>query len=408
VSALVALAPFARAQKVWVVAPAPGPGVDTTSLSVATTVAAEGDIVLVRPGVYDSFSVVSKSLTVAADTGGAVTVANDVYVLNLTAQQRVSLRGLKIHTPFAITPSERCALTLDSCAGPVLVEDCEIFSSYTNNESGSPGLRASNCASVAFTRCSVRGAKGFPGPLGGNASRGGWGVLDDASTMFLFDTDSTGGEGGDMSIGNAGDGGGGVALSGGANLFASGSAIQGGLGGSYTSLGSAGDGGIGLLCWTPSRADLLETTIAGGPGGPLASPGMPGPTFVGDAPPTILSGVARHFVASSPVRELQLVTLGASGIPSEHAGALVSLDPQVGVWPYLFGAPLLLSLANASVIDVGTCDPTGAVSVSLLAPALDPHVKGVVVQLQGFFFDVPVSYVQLGPVSSLLLLDSAF
>src|SRR5688572_8879940 len=98
-----------------------------SQLQSAVDAAAEGDTVLVKAsGNYSGLSVQAKSLTVIADPAADVRIPG-AEVKDLTASQRVELRGLKFvprYTtvcPFSFTPSP--GLKLLNNAGLVWVED---------------------------------------------------------------------------------------------------------------------------------------------------------------------------------------------------------------------------------------------------------------------------------------------
>src|SRR5258705_4563026 len=85
------------AQAVYVVGPAPGPGIDFTSLGAATSAAADGDVVLVLPGTYAGLAnVTNKTLSVVGlpDAGGARPQIETLAVKNIHPGQTVLVRGL--------------------------------------------------------------------------------------------------------------------------------------------------------------------------------------------------------------------------------------------------------------------------------------------------------------------------
>src|SRR5262245_16335265 len=106
------LASSAAAQSVFVVAPAPGPGVYATDIQPAIDAAANGDVVLVKPGAYSTFTITGKGVSVIADTGANVVVNGLVFVSNVGASQFALIQGL---TTFGDTASP--AFILLNCPG---------------------------------------------------------------------------------------------------------------------------------------------------------------------------------------------------------------------------------------------------------------------------------------------------
>ena len=73
----------AAAQRVWVVAPTLGPGVDCTAIQPAIDAAADGDTVLVRAGTYKGFAIIAKGLYLHADGPGvSLSVPSEFTILS--------------------------------------------------------------------------------------------------------------------------------------------------------------------------------------------------------------------------------------------------------------------------------------------------------------------------------------
>src|SRR5262245_13532469 len=87
----------ASAQAVFVVAPAPGPGVFSTEIQPAIDAAVAGDLVLVKSGAYAGFTIDGKGVSVVADAGASVDVNGSESVTHVSASQHVLFRGLTIH-----------------------------------------------------------------------------------------------------------------------------------------------------------------------------------------------------------------------------------------------------------------------------------------------------------------------
>ena len=113
---LTALAtPLAGQSPVWIVDDDGGPGVDFTTLDQAQAGAADGDILVFRPGVYlhDGFTVTpidGKGLTLVADGDVELHV---IVVQNLGAGQAFTLRGFKGNG----------GVRASNCSGPVWIEE---------------------------------------------------------------------------------------------------------------------------------------------------------------------------------------------------------------------------------------------------------------------------------------------
>ncbi|MFT7663225.1 MAG: hypothetical protein ACI87A_001449, partial [Planctomycetota bacterium] len=65
------------ASEVLVVDMNPGPGVDYTSLQDAVDTAGDGDVLLIKTGIYPSPVITAKSLSLIADVGASVTVLSN-------------------------------------------------------------------------------------------------------------------------------------------------------------------------------------------------------------------------------------------------------------------------------------------------------------------------------------------
>ncbi|HEX5011641.1 MAG TPA: hypothetical protein VFY71_14705, partial [Planctomycetota bacterium] len=113
---VLAATPAAAQGALWIVDDDGGPGVDATDIQAAIDAAADGDVILVRSGVYSSLVLDGRSLSVIGEDGEDVELApGTVSVAHLAADQRVLLRGLDVvHAGFFLpTPSFR------DCAGAI-------------------------------------------------------------------------------------------------------------------------------------------------------------------------------------------------------------------------------------------------------------------------------------------------
>lgn len=95
------LAAGAPAQNVWVVDAAMGAGAHTRDIRLALLMAADGDRILVRRGVYGSTVIQARSVTIVGEPGAEVRAgANEVgfAVMDLAAHQAVSIRGFTLRS----------------------------------------------------------------------------------------------------------------------------------------------------------------------------------------------------------------------------------------------------------------------------------------------------------------------
>jgi hypothetical protein len=176
-------------------------GGDFTSLAAAAEVAADGDVLLVRPGNYPHSMVVidGKSLTIVKDGAGVVKSNSSIHVRNLPADKEVHLSGLSYPDTYVYSNS-----------GHVLIEGFE--PAYY---SGDCMLHISDSSSVTVTDSVLRGTDGWD-ITHGEDNYGADGLLAlevTDSTVTLYATDAEGGSGDDgawLPCGIGGDGGAGL------------------------------------------------------------------------------------------------------------------------------------------------------------------------------------------------------
>jgi hypothetical protein len=97
IASMVVLSPTAAAQpKLWIVSRSGCPLVHFAEIQPAVDAAADGDVILVRPGAgYAAFTVDAKSIAVCFEGIGGGFVAGSVTVRNLRANQSVLLHGFQ-------------------------------------------------------------------------------------------------------------------------------------------------------------------------------------------------------------------------------------------------------------------------------------------------------------------------
>ena len=230
-----------------------GAGVDFTDIQAAVDASADGDVIVVRAGVYGGFVVDDRRLTLLADPGAIV--APDVRIQNLAPGRRVVLSG------FALT-------TLDvlTCAATVFVESTTI-----DEEHFAVGGSRQNLVFVSRSN-DMRVRNVVVGNTMTTAGVSAWNV--DESRVELASSTLSGSDGEDSAPGTADDGrpgGAGVVVRNAARVHLARSSSFGGTGGDELGFGDrAGFGGSGLLLHGSSEAIVAGDAvheIAGGDGG---------------------------------------------------------------------------------------------------------------------------------------------
>ena len=396
--------PLAHAN-VIVVDAAGGPGSNFTFIRAAIAAAAEGDTLLVRDGMYSSFQIVGKSLTVVAD-GPSVELLEDVStglptieVRNLSSEQEVLIRGFHSNFGFLVA----------NCAGSVWFDELSCTGdSATCTAAPIHGASVRNSSRVTFTRCELVGE--FP-PGGYAAFQPGAGLEAVSSIVHLFDSTFTGGYGESS----------GIPIPGGPGLWIEGSTvtvvgctITGGAGGvdttspcSATAQHAPGGAGIAFV----GENNVLRSAQSPAAGGQASlNPFCPGqlgpqgPTVTGSGTIVALPGSARHVSANSPLRGGETLSLQVEGGAGELPFVLVSRDHK----PLpLLNASLLVSLVWDDVLVLPPLDENGAGTLALTVPNVGPLVASLGFYAQAVFLD-QVSKVWLGPGTTILLLDASF
>ena len=243
-----------QAQSVWIVDDGPN-GADFTDIQSAVDAAQNGDVILVLPGRYASFTIDGKALRVTSERGGLVEIDADatdsaVVVRNVPSNQVVTLRGLDFRTEGRRIHDE-APLVVENSPGRVWVEDSRITRERISTQAPTAravGVRNTNAA--IFVRCEIEG-----------------GVLFEDSDASLYESFVTGNDAG-SSLGPP-DGGPGITIDGG-TVFVAGALVRGGAGRNNTSTGACdiGNGGPGLeLSGSSPLVALLNVALAGGAGG---------------------------------------------------------------------------------------------------------------------------------------------
>ena len=351
------VASFGPSGDVLVVDDDGGPGVDFAQIHEAVAAAADGDVVLVREGVYAAFVLAGKGLVILRDGPGIAKVSTPI-VGELLEGQRVVLRGLTCAGKTRLVNNQ----------GLVWIEECSFDHTLEILNSGK--------VVVARSHNDI-------------AVKGPYGVLATSSDVLLQACTFRGGDGSDgVSLGfgvctDGSIGGHGVYLAGG-TLEVSGSALSGGDGGDGGGLKcGGGDGGHGAWIVNGALHHSTSTFAAGGGGG--STFGVAGGS--GDA--IHLDGSSALEVAlvglaletQSPVLQGTAVEVALDG----PAGGLVFL--VFGGGPAWIEAPALLHpaliAAPYTVIPLGPLDSAGSLDVAFPVGALPPGLASLTVFGQG-------------------------
>jgi hypothetical protein len=390
-----------------------------TDIGPAVASAADGDVLLVKGGVYTGFSVTDKALDVVADSGAAVLVHGWVRIQPLAATRTVTLTGLEIQAPPAFA-----ALILTSCAGSVRIQGCTLRGgdgvpcAPTVASWGADALRVSACDDVAIERSTLLGGAaeedGIFGGVGGNGLDAG------ASRLALHDCVIRGGEGHDFlyscppgyGYGYGGIGGGAVELEAMVAFFAGGSTLTGGDGGEASVPGGMfpGCGGRALVsAGSPSSAlRALDTLFALGTSAPGASASCAqAPVDVQGATFTIFGGSARRINGSRVTREGHVARIEVTGVPGDRVeltfaerGRFAPTDAQRGVH-------LVARRTPHPVLLAGTIPASGTLTVGWPVGELGGGVAARRLFVQASCVDA-AGVTTLTGVVTLVLLDAAY
>lgn len=344
VLAFCTLVTTAAANDVQVVAPSPGPGVDFTTIEDALAAAADGDIVLVRPGSYaiapfTGALVDGKTVTLVAD--GPVTATGRVAVETLDATRTFSMRGFD--------SADDLRLAVSDCSGVIWCED----NGLGNDFASIPVFSAfSNSNNVNLLRSSflAGGTSAFNAHLA---------VYDCAFAGMTF------GHPGSFDA---------ALIQNGGSLFASGTSFAS-TPGTFQDIFVQNDPSLFLL--DPDADDL--------------------PTH------TLLAGPARSYHADATVREGGTLNLTVNAEPGDFAFVFVGRTPLSAFLPVYRGS--LLVAATGTPFSLGQVPAGGTIQASVTMPQLPPGEEGRVFYSQAVFFESVGATPILGPGSMVVLLD---
>lgn len=417
--ALAALPALARADVIQIGGPAP----DFTDIQPAIDAAAEGDTLIVWPGVYGPFTIAGKSLTVARRMPfvNKPEIAGPVLVQDLAPDQRVVLQGLNINAIFSTWPG----LTLLQNQGSVRIDASELTGCLAaTSHAAWPGLYVHDSLDVTLSNCFVQGGYGqaqFDGAPG---------IDTDNSKLGLYGSAVVGGRGPDAPSGQGENGrrGGPGLYCNHSQIFASDVEIYGGDGGQGSDAagdcqqggnpaGNGGNGGNGVtivtadstLRFLPGSARAGNGAPAGrGPAGCAGSDGVDGqPLFGAGATNVTDLDVARCDLVGPqyPVTEGQPISVAVFGEPGNSAVVYVSASPAYADTGVVRGLSLLGD-PTLRRIPVGTIPAAGWMSVNLPTASLPPGTDATTLFLQAQL-EGPHGIRWSGP-AQVVLLDPAF
>jgi hypothetical protein len=376
------------AENVYVVDADGGAGADFTSLQAAVDGAADGDILLVRNGFYDGFSVSGKALSMLAFDGANVLVAGDVTISGIPTGAALTLRGLALNAPGSV-------LEVSGSGGSVRLEDLDLTTTDVSSD-GTLLVSRIVLKQAAKARLSnVRAGYPFGNPKTEPGSGGGIfgapaSVLSiESSDVHLHQCEIYGTPGRDAydNVGTllpvfATEGGDAIEVIGASTVRLVGSLVRGGPGGDGLQSAAVGcvapeDGGAGvhfLLGQTHSLSDI-DSEIAGGAAGAQAVEFLP---FSCPAVAQAGSSVEQEagtaigaFVQANPLPRLavdaileadQPITFDYLREPGDEAIVAVSL----GAGPLPAPGPVGIEVSQPIIlVPLGIANGLGSASVSL-------------------------------------------
>ena len=432
--AICLFAPALHAGDVHVVDDDGGPGVAFTSIQAAIDAASDGDTILVRDGGYPAFDLFGKGLAIVADTDQTARIEGGIHVLGVPAGSAAVLRGLRT------TIATRDGLLIESCAGAVRVEDCELEGQRTPIEFVSDqgpfhGVQVHDSADVWIIRSELLGGQGSNVGFFSEPYPGGSGVQVLSSTALVVDSTLRGGHGASGPFFDwypGAHGAHGVQLYD-STVWVSGCYAVGGNGGDgysdYDPLfgtkmcGNGGDGGSGVYVnsfdpedWSPppvsSAVTVRDLNAAPGVGGfsECAYFGEDGEDVFEQSGAThtvsIEPALARSTWVSSPVRAGTNARFYAAGEAGDLFLALVGAPSPPLPLP---AQDLPLALASFPVVlSLGIVPQDGLVSKAFPVAPKPPGFGAATYHVQGAYLAAGGADLFLAPTGTLTVLEQTF
>jgi hypothetical protein len=371
----------ARADVLVVDASAGGTGGTYRTLQAAVDAATDGDVVLVHEGFYDETVVLPDRALVITSAADEEALLRQLVLDGLSSSRTVVLRGLTV-SPGVVGPVQ--ALLLHNAAGAVRVDSCSFdggagLPDDPSARDGGAAARVEACASVALTRCVLRGGRGADLTAGadGAPGTGGPGLVTSDARVAVTDAIVFGGNAGEVLAQTDTDGarGGDGILNIDAELLVSASILEGGDGGAAScsgagrpsapagACGAGGPGGHAVLQTGASAVLVLQGNLPhvgiGGPGGD-GTPAENGELLLvlaGRA--TDHGGPPRRLSVASPVLVGDTLSVTLKGGPDETMTLWVSLLPGHLAVPSAGGVYLLEHAWAFSPLVLGQLLPMG-------------------------------------------------
>lgn len=390
----------AAAQSVLVVDAAQAAGSQFTTIADAVAVAEQGDIVVVRAGVYGGVIINDKGLTITALEGARPVIEGGIHIRNLQEQHAFDLRGFEVRSI-----DQGYAASFEYNKGPISVEDCSFGATGTALVSG--GIFAGMNESLTLVRVESEPVVNE----GSSSTRAA--LLSFESNIHIYDG---------RYVGPAGVQGFFAALPGsngfeafGGLLFASNATFRGGRGGSggsFLNNCSAGaSGGDGLYLSGGIDAFGAGSTAiggAGGQGGPGCSNGLAGSTVrTLGAEFTYLPNENRRLQSPLTASAAAGISQTYFGEPGEMILLALSARPMPAVFTEMFlGSIHVDSMSHIQM--VGVVPPSGMFTKDLTVGGMDGSgIAGVPIYEQAAFADMLEDTLVLSSPSVVVLLDAS-
>ncbi len=408
-------APVVAQGQVHVVDSLGGAGAQFADIAPAIAAAADGDTILIRPGVYTGFVVDGKDLDLFGDidaSTSAKVLTGRCVIRNVPPGKQVTLSDMRLTGGLDVVDAD----------GPVVLQGLVFGDLFvgTSEPSNQIGLHVLRSKEVTLGRSWVGGYIGVGGTLalmsGPTAMR-----IED-STVYAWDTEVYGGMGAEGVLSSLlfpGFGGTGLevvdsTLRGDDVTVAGGS---GGKGWSGSSCSQGFPGGTGLFQSGASTVvELRSSSLLPGPGGAggSASSGSCGQGASGATSDlqggllTQLAGESRSYRTSFVAREGEVLPLIVEGGPTASGAVVLWLvaDGPTSL-PLGLAEGTLISSASAHLSVLGVAGPTGGLFVMRTVPELGPGVQTLPLVSQAALFATS-GELRLTQPEATLLLDSAF